>query len=493
MRRARSIALAAAALASAPQTAHADNGYEAQFLSRSPDVTLEAGEVGTSWFRARNIGTKVWQTNIFVAPAFRMGTSNPRGRLSPFASDFWDHPSRPAFIDNPPVNPGQDGTFTFRVRAPAVDVVSTFVEHFEPLAELNDIIGDPGGWTGYGTGAANDPRWPTNGIPITYRVIPGRPPAAQFDAATASAQVGAAIDVTATGTDNVRVNRLEFRLAGRPPVLVNAPGDQARLSTTARLETAGLAAGPHPIEVTAVDGSGRTAKAAGQVTLTAPPPVANGANATRNATLAAGFGRRRLRPRTTVSYGGTTTLRGRLTGEGGAPIAGAAVRIATRVTGGRRGFRQLSRPLTTSAQGAFTYRVPPGASRQIQLSYTAFSDDAAPAATRTVRFSTRAGVRLSVSPGSVRVGRRVRLSGLLRGGHRPGGGVLVTLEGRQAGFGWRSFATVRSGRGGRFATSYRFRSIRRRSTVRFRAVVRQQAGYPYATGRSAERRVRVRP
>jgi hypothetical protein len=491
MRRARWIALAAAVVVVAPPAALADNGYEAQFLRRSPDLTLESGELGTSWFEARNIGTKVWQTNPFVAPAVRMGTSNPRGRQSAFASDLWDAPSRPTFIDRQPISPGQQVTFTFRVRAPAVDVIVNFAEHFEPLAETNGV--DPGGWMGYGTGAPDDPRWPTNGIPITYRVIPGRPPAVQLDGATASAQLGAPIDVTATGTDNVRINRLEFRLAGRAPVVVNATGDQARLSTTARLETAGLAAGPHPIEVTAVDGSGRTAKAAGQVTLTAPPPVANGANATRNATLAAGFGRRRLRPRTTVSYGGTTTLRGRLTGEGGAPIAGAAVRIATRVTGGRRGFRQLSKPLTTSAQGAFAYRVPPGASRQIQLSYTAFSDDAAPAATRTVRFSTRAGVRLSVTPGSVRVGRRVRLSGLLRGGHRPGGGVLVTLQGRQAGFGWRSFATVRSGRRGRFATSYRFRSIRRRTTVRFRAIMRQQAGYPYATGRSAERRVRVRP
>lgn len=490
MRRAGWIALVTVAIAAVPGRALAVNGYEAQLLAKSPDLTLEAGEVGTSWFRARNIGTKVWQTNIYVAPAFRLGTSNPLNRQSAFASDLWDAPSRPAFVDNPPVNPGQDGTFTFRVRAPAVDVVKDFPEYFQPLAEQNDLIGDPGGWTGSPDGP---PKWPLDGIPITYRVIPGRPPAVQLDGATASAQVGAPIDATATGSDNVRINRLEFRLAGRAPVVVNAPGDQARLSTTARLETAGLAAGPHPIEVTAVDGSGRTAKAAGQVTLTAPPPVANGANATRNATLAAGFGRRRLRPRTTVSYGGTTTLRGRLTGEGGAPIAGAAVRIATRVTGGRRGFRQLSKPLTTGAQGAFTYRVPPGASRQIQLSYTAFSDDAAPAATRTVRFSTRAGVRFSVSPGSVRVGRRVRLSGLLRGGHRPGGGVLVTLQGRQAGFGWRSFATVRSGRGGRFATSYRFRSIRRRTTVRFRAIMRQQAGYPYATGRSAERRVRVRP
>jgi hypothetical protein len=150
-------------------------------------------------------------------------------------------------------------------------------------------------------------------------------------------------------------------------------------------------------------------------------------------------------------------------------------------------------PLTTDADGRVEYKVPPGASRQIRLSYTAFSTDPAPATTRTVRFSTRAGVRLSVSPGSVRVGRRVRLSGQLRGGHLPADGVLVTLQGRQPGFGWRTFTTARSRKRGRFAASYRFRTIRRATTVRFRAVMRRQTGYPFTTGSSPERRVRVGP
>jgi hypothetical protein len=480
--------MALAWLALAPGSALADNGYEAQFVGRSPDLTLESGELATSSFQARNVGTKPWQTDRAVAPPVRLGASNPRDRTSAFRLPEWVNDDRPAAVAPEPVLPGQQGTFTFRVRAPVVGSTTVFTEYFEPVADA--IPGDIGGWMGSNVGL---PNWPINGIPIAYRVIPARPPAVQIDAQPGSALRGTKIRVAATGTDNVRVNRLELRLADRPPVTAAAPADQATLTTAAELDTAGLPAGDHPLEVTAVDGAGLAASAKATLALADPPPVANGANATRNAKLTAGFGRRRPRSRTTVSYGRTSTLRGRLVGEGGAAISGATVKVSTRVLSGRRGFRELSVPLTTDAEGRVEYEVPPGASRHIRLGYTAFSTDPGPATTRTVRFSTRAGVRLSVSPTRVRNGRRVRLSGQLRGGHLPGDGVLVTLQGRQPGFGWRTFTTVRSRKRGRFASSYRFRTIRRTTTVRFRAVMRRQTGYPYTTGGSPELRVRVRP
>lgn len=387
MRRASCPALVVLALV--PGSALADNGYEAQFVGRSPDVTVESGEIAMSSFQVRNAGTKLWQTNRAVAPPVRLGTSNPRDRGSAFELPDWVNDNRPAQLDRSPVRPGEQGAFVFRMQAPAVAAPTTFVERFEPVADA--IPGDIGGWMGSNAGP---PNWPINGIPIAYRVLPAAPPAVKIDAAPATARTGTAIDVTATATDNVRVSRLELRLAGREPVMVDAQADRTTVTATAKLDAAGLPAGRHAIEVTAVDGAGRSAVASGQVALEDPPPVANGANATRSARLAAGFGRRRLRARTTVSYGRRSTLRGRLTGDGGAAIAGAVVKIATRVLSGRRGFRELSTPLTTDAQGGFAYEAPPGASRQIRLSYTAFSNDPGPAAVQVLRFSTRAGVRV---------------------------------------------------------------------------------------------------
>jgi len=70
--------------------------------------------------------------------------------------------------------------------------------------------------------------------------------------------------------------------------------------------------------------------------------------------------------------------------------------------------------------------------------------------------------------------------------------VLVALQGRQAGSGWRTFRTARARRG-RFSARYRFTRTRRATRFQFRAVVRKQIGYPYSTGSSAVRRVFARP
>ena len=99
--------------------------------------------------------------------------------------------------------------------------------------------------------------------------------------------------------------------------------------------------------------------------------------------------------------------------------------------------------------------------------------------------STRAGVRLRARP---RAGS-VSFSGHLRGGPQPQRGLLVVLQGRQPGFGWQTFRTARVGSGGRFSATYRFRTAVR-GTFRFRATVREQLGYAYATGRSPVVQVR---
>jgi hypothetical protein len=63
------------------------------------------------------------------------------------------------------------------------------------------------------------------------------------------------------------------------------------------------------------------------------------------------------------------------------------------------------------------------------------------------------------------------------------------LQAHQPGYGWRTFKTVRA-RHERFATGYRFHRASG-GAFRFRAVVRAQNGYPWATGYSRIVRVRL--
>ena len=91
----------------------------------------------------------------------------------------------------------------------------------------------------------------------------------------------------------------------------------------------------------------------------------------------------------------------------------------------------------------------------------------------------------------MRRGSRIVFTGRLKGGFVPRRGVLVVLQGYQRGFGWRSFTTARA-KHGRFTATYTPQRAVHGTTLRFRASVREQAGYPWALGRSKSVRVRIR-
>jgi hypothetical protein len=91
----------------------------------------------------------------------------------------------------------------------------------------------------------------------------------------------------------------------------------------------------------------------------------------------------------------------------------------------------------------------------------------------------------------LRNGQAVRLRGRLLGGPIPPGGKLIDLQAfyRRS---WRTFATLRSDRHGRWRFRYRFRATRGVVTYRFRARVHREAAYPYELGHSRVVRVTVR-
>jgi len=452
------VLLALAALMLTAPAARADGGWNADLVAQSAQtVVLESGETTTTWFEFKNINQngRPWERRDDAVGPVRLGTQNAQDRLSDFRHDSWLQSNRPTRLDQEAVPLNAVGRFTFIAQAPPVQQETPFAETFAPVAETLFWMRDE-----FAT--------------ITYIVRPKVPPVLAIENAPASATLGAPLTVSATASDNVRVQRVDFTLGSLPPVSVAAAPWQAQLPT------AGLAAGQHPLVVTAYDGAGQATSQTRTVTL---EPVGNGAGAVRDAKLTAGFGSK-LTGRHTVAYGRPDRVRGRLTNTAGAPIAGAALQIFTRVVLPRRGFRLLT-TVTTDADGNYSYLAPRGPSRQIRVDYTAFSGDPRPTATRLVRMSTKAGVRMSAR----KQGDTVRFSGRLRGGPKPQSGLLVVLQGYQAGYGWRTFRTARVSGGGRFKTLYRWHTPAR-GTFRFRATVREQIGYAYATGRSREIRIR---
>jgi hypothetical protein len=457
------VGLLAAALAFVPATAAADGGYEAKFAGQSAYLTLESGQTATSWFEAQNVGTATWTNDVV-----RLGTTNARDRISAFADSTWINGARATALDQPFVEPGNVGRFTFTIKAPDVASTTVFNEFFAPVAELRAWMEN------------NAENWPPNGVYLTYTVLPGERPRVRITSAPDRVPQGTPVTVKADAADNRGLRRVEFRLGNR------AVWDRSR-PFQATLSSSGLASGSHQLVVRAVDRTGRSTTTTRNVLL---DPIPNGANASRGARMTAGFGKRRPRSKVTIGYGKATYVRGRLVNEQGAPIGGAVIRVASQVPTGRRGYRELP-PVSTGSDGGFAYRAPRGPSRRIRLSYTPFAEDARPAVTRVVRLKTRAGVRMRASKRRVRPGGRVVFRGRLRGGHVPRRGVLVVLQGHQRGFGWRDFRTVRA-RKGRFASTYRFVRAPAGTTFRFRAVVREQPTYPWAAGRSRPVTVRLR-
>jgi hypothetical protein len=145
--------------------------------------------------------------------------------------------------------------------------------------------------------------------------------------------------------------------------------------------------------------------------------------------------------------------------------------------------------LTTDAAGRFAFPVGAGPSRTVVFDY---------AGTRVVR-PTRAEVRVLVpARSSIAASRRlalngqaVRFRGRLARGPVPDGGKLIDLQAFYRGR-WRTFATPRTDRRGRWSYDYRFEATSGTVTYRFRARIRREAAYPYELGHSRVVRVTVR-
>ena len=214
----------------------------------------------------------------------------------------------------------------------------------------------------------------------------------------------------------------------------------------------------------------------------------NGSNASGSGRLRAVF-TKGGKTRRTVKPGGRPSVSLRLRNDSNEPIGDARIQVRSRQL--RTGARYASvREVRTGPKGRARLVLAKGTSREVRFEYRTRVDDPSPALSARVRLGVRPRVSLSVRPRRVSNGGTIRLSGRVRSRPRPRPGKLVVLQAFDNGR-WRTFATTRSGKGGRYARRYRFSRTFRPRTYRFRARLPREGAYPYSTGNSRTVRVRV--
>jgi hypothetical protein len=246
-----------------------------------------------------------------------------------------------------------------------------------------------------------------------------------------------------------------------------------------------LPSGVRTLAVRVTDTAGNRATTKPVATLIGGP--LNGTNASTSGSLRAVFAKGG-KTRRTVKNGGQPAVAVTLRNAAGAPIGGARIQVYARQLREGTHYAEIGEARTgDSGRGRFV--LPKGPSRVLRLEYRTRVDDPAAAMHATLRLGVRPKVTLKVRPRHVRPGGRIRLSGKVVSRPRPRPGKLIVLQAYDHGR-WRTFATTRSGKGGRYKRAYRFRQSAGR-TFRFRARLPREAAYPYSTGNSRSVRVRV--
>ncbi|HET6998860.1 MAG TPA: hypothetical protein VFI03_09740 [Solirubrobacterales bacterium] len=293
-------------------------------------------------------------------------------------------------------------------------------------------------------------------VPVTATVaIDERPPAVVFARAQDPAEperIEAVVSDPMSGADATR-GSIAVRPAGshqrwRPlPTAVSA----GRLLSI--WDSDSYAPGSYEFKATGFDSAGNandtTRRANGSRMILANPLKAP----TR---IQAGFEARR-RTAKAIDYGRGARYGGRLTLASGAPLGGLPVRITALFDAGSD-FSQRTSVVETTADGTFRTELPPGPSREIEVTFAGSRVLARSSSGRT-RMAVAAGVRLRASRSSARVGGApVIFSGWVGdlGAELPAAGTAVELQFRLPRRPWSEFRTVQTDARGRFRYAYSF-------------------------------------
>jgi hypothetical protein len=191
----------------------------------------------------------------------------------------------------------------------------------------------------------------------------------------------------------------------------------------------------------------------------------------------------------TVPYRHRVVVTGRLTTVDGVPLASLPV-LATTTLRQSHATPQPFRTVLTSRTGRFSFSVPPGPSRRVDVSFGGGADLLH--RTRSVDRRVAAGATIRASRTTLFGAATVRFSGRLGlfGARLPAGGKIVVLEAEQHGH-WATVASTRArGRHGAWRADAHFRGNPGTFPVRLR--IPREAVFPYDTGHSRAIPIRVR-
>ena len=238
-----------------------------------------------------------------------------------------------------------------------------------------------------------------------------------------------------------------------------------------------------------LDADGSEPAGGSDTSTTSAQGAANGTNACNAAQLVADLG---TRPAETVALGQTATLRGVLACDN-TPIGDASIEIALAPAAGPTptSYAQIQ----TAADGSFSYVVPAGPSREITVSYSAYSNDSEPSAIATVALRVTPTISLQITPHHTINGHTITFTGRVAGGYIETPGLPVQIEYRE-GSKWMVYTDVlASATNGRFRYRYTFERTTESITYTFRVAIPATgvAGYPYQPTASPARSVHVDP
>jgi hypothetical protein len=324
--------------------------------------------------------------------------------------------------------------------------------------------------------AADRGRWSGLGLTYEYR----------WDAleGTTWAPILGATEATFTPTAAQVGRALRFRVTA-----TNAFGAvEASSARSAAVLPAGSVA--PPADSVRTPGGGSGAVVPGGAGSDPGARTANGLGATAGAVLASRFevtSKRSL----TMHYGDKRRILGTLLDAAGKPIAGAKLEVTSRSEVPGAAFVAAG-SVTTDAAGRYTYVIPAGPSRTIRIGYRWYVEASSSTHTTDVAVKVVPSVSAKASRSALRNGQTLKLTGKVAGA--PAGTRKVVeiqvLDGRK----WRTIASVRlAKKGGAWSYAYRFRRTTRYTAYKFRATVKAERGWPFATGSSKAVTVKVRP
>lgn len=185
-------------------------------------------------------------------------------------------------------------------------------------------------------------------------------------------------------------------------------------------------------------------------------------------------------PERVIPYGRGARISGRLTTGIRSPLGGMPVRIVERFAPGRGPAVRVS-TVRTEPGGAYSVRMDPGPSREINASFGG-TQTLSRSMSRSLQLKVRSAVRLRASSRIAEVGGAplVLRGRLLPPEAIPEEGTSVQLQFRLPGLPWSEFRTVQTDRHGLFRYAYRFSDDDSRGArFQFRAYAPAHDDWPY--------------